>query len=254
MKIVLLAGKGESTIFMYNGLQAYFSIEKVLIEDGVPARQLVKRRIKRLGIFKVMNQLLFQLIISKVLRVVSKKRITALKKLYKLSSDAIPASKIKFIPSVNDTSCMAMLQSLQPDVVLVNGTRIISKKILQCVDAVFINSHVGITPQYRGVHGGYWALVNNDKENCGVTIHMVDTGIDTGSILKQAIIYPSKKDNFITYPYHQFGTAINLMKEVLQNIKENQLQPYKKEKAESNLYYHPTFTGYFYQYFFKNVK
>lgn len=254
MKIVLLAGKGESTTFMYNGLQPYFPIEKVLIEDGVSAKQLVKRRIKRLGFFKIINQLLFQLTISKALRVVSKKRIAALKKLYKLLSDDIPVSKIKFIHSVNDTSCLELLQSLQPDVVLVNGTRIISKKILQCVDAVFINSHVGITPQYRGVHGGYWALVNNDKENCGVTIHIVDSGIDTGSILKQAAIFPGKKDNFITYPYHQYGTAINLMKEVLQNIKENQLQPYKKEKAESNLYYHPTFTGYLYQYFFKNVK
>ena len=82
----------------------------------------------------------------------------------------------------------------------------------------------------------------------------MDPGIDTGSILKQAVIFPGKKDNFITYPYHQYGTAINMMKEALQNIKENQLEPYKKENAVSNLYYHPTFTGYLYQYFFKNVK
>ena len=40
--------------------------------------------------------------------------------------------------------------------------------------------HAGITPQYRGVHGGYWAVVNNDPEHCGVTIHFVDKGIDTG--------------------------------------------------------------------------
>lgn len=254
MKIVLLAGKGESTSFIYNGLEPYFSIEKVLIEDLVPAKQLVKRRIKRLGFFKVINQLLFQLSISKALKILSKNRILSLKKLYKLSSEEIPSSKIEFISSVNDISCMETLVNLQPDVVIVNGTRIISKKILQCIDAVFINSHVGITPQYRGVHGAYWALVNNDKTNCGVTIHLVDSGIDTGSILKQAVILPAKNDNFITYPFHQYGIAVNMMKEVLKNINDNQLQPNKKENVESNLYYHPTFTGYLYNFFFKGIK
>lgn len=254
MKIVLLAGKGESTTFMYNGLHPFYSIERVLIEDRVPAKQLVKRRIKKLGFFKVMNQLLFQITISKALRVLSKKRIKSLKSLYKLSSNEIPTNKLNFIPSVNDRSCMELLQSIQPDVVIVNGTRIISKKILQCIDAVFINSHVGITPQYRGVHGGYWALANNDKENCGVTIHLVDPGIDTGSILQQAIIFPENKDNFITYPYHQYGLAINMMREVLKKINENQLKPYQKANVKSYLYYHPTFTGYLYYFFFKGIK
>jgi len=96
--------------------------------------------------------------------------------------------------------------------------------------------------------------VNRDKEICGVTIDLVDPSIDTGSILKQAVIFPGKKGNFITYPYHQYGTAINMMKEVLQKIEENKLQPYKKEGVESKLYYHPTFTGYLYNFFFKVIR
>jgi methionyl-tRNA formyltransferase len=43
--------------------------------------------------------------------------------------------------------------------------------------------HAGITPRYRGTHGGYWVLLNNDPGHCGVTIHLVDPGIDTGSIV-----------------------------------------------------------------------
>ena len=35
--------------------------------------------------------------------------------------------------------------------------------MLQSVEAIFVNTHVGITPKYRGVHGGYWSLVKNDK-------------------------------------------------------------------------------------------
>jgi methionyl-tRNA formyltransferase len=254
MKIVFLAGKGESTTFMYNALKSDFTIEKVLIEERVTSKQLIIRRIKKLGLLRVINQLLFQISISKVLKLLSKKRISVLKKLYKLSSEKIPVDKIVSIPSVNDEKCIKTLQDLNPDVIIVNGTRIISKKILQSIDGIFINTHVGITPQYRGVHGGYWALVKGDKENCGVTIHLVDPGIDTGSILKQATVFPSKKDNFVTYPYHQYGIATKMMKEVLHKIEKNELQPFKKENVESNLYYHPTLTRYLKNLLFKGIK
>jgi folate-dependent phosphoribosylglycinamide formyltransferase PurN len=66
------------------------------------------------------------------------------------------------------------LKAINPDLVIVNGTRIISKKVLSSINSKFVNIHVGITPKYRGVHGTYWALVNNDVENSGVTVHFVD--------------------------------------------------------------------------------
>ncbi len=70
--------------------------------------------------------------------------------------------------------------------VLVVGTRIISRKVLVAVAAPFINYHDGITPKYRGIHGGYWASAQSDLANFGVTVHLVDPGIDTGEVLYQA--------------------------------------------------------------------
>jgi len=254
MKIVFLAGKGESTTFMYNALKSDFTISKLLIEESVTSKQLINRRIKRLGLPKVINQLLFQILISKILKLLSKKRISVLKKKYKLSSEKIPENKIVNILSVNDELCLETLKAINPDVVIVNGTRIISKKVLQTIDGIFINTHVGITPQYRGVHGAYWALVKGDRENCGVTIHLVDPGIDTGSILKQEIVFPGKEDNFVTYPFHQYGTAVKMMEEVLRNIEQKEIQSFKKVSVESNLYYHPTFTGYLKNLIFRGIK
>jgi hypothetical protein len=54
---------------------------------------------------------------------------------------------------------------LNLDVIIVNGTRIISSKVLESMPALFINSYRYNTTM--GVHGAYWALVSNDKENCG---------------------------------------------------------------------------------------
>lgn len=254
MKIVLLAGKGQSTLFMYNAINKIFPIEKVIIEDKISSKRLIQLRIKRLGLFRVVNQLLFQTTISKFLSLTSKKRIIFLKDYYDLSEKSIEEEKLNYVSSVNSSECTAILKEVSPDVIIVNGTRIISSKVLESTSALFINTHVGITPQYRGVHGAYWALVKDDKENCGVTIHKVDKGIDTGDLLRQGAIEISEQDNFITYPLHQYGVAVNLMKESLMDYQNKKLNTFKKENVDSNLYYHPSFFEYLYHRFFKGVK
>jgi folate-dependent phosphoribosylglycinamide formyltransferase PurN len=80
---------------------------------------------------------------------------------------------------------------------------------LQSTSAKFINTYTGITPLYRDVHGGYWALFQNDKENCDVTVLLVDEGIDTGNIIYQFLIQPTKHDNFSTYPLLQLSEGCN---------------------------------------------
>lgn len=246
MKIAMLAGKGESTRYIFNGISEEFEIEKVVLTDAVSSRQLLRRRVKKLGIVKVANQVIFQAFICNVLRLFSKKKILQRIQALGLKGNAIPASKLIDVGFVNGEQCIKVLKEINPDVVIVNGTSIISKKVLECTSAIFINTHVGITPQYRGVHGGYWALRENDAENFGVTVHKVDTGIDTGDIIYQDTCSVSNNDNFLTYPLYQYALAIPLLKRALQDIRCGNLQTYKKVAARSKLYYHPTATQYLY--------
>jgi folate-dependent phosphoribosylglycinamide formyltransferase PurN len=254
MKIVLLAGKGESTLYLYNKLNKKFPIDSVIIENGVSTLNLIRSRIKKFGLFKVINQLLFQTIIITILKLFSKSRIKQIKKLFELESNSIPIKKLIKINSVNSNECLIYLKEINPDLIIVNGTRIINKNILSNISVKFINTHVGITPQYRGVHGAYWALVNNDKENCGVTVHLVDEGIDTGDLIKQSIINVTVQDNFVTYPFLQIGVGIELLEDVINQINNDKLKYYRKENTKSNLFTHPTFTEYLYNYFTKNIK
>ena len=150
-----------------------------------------------------------------------------------LNTNEVPLTAIKNVSSINSNEVKKMLQAIQPDVVIVNGTRIISKNILRSVTCPVINTHAGITPKYRGVHGGYWALAHNDKLNCGVTIHLVDQGIDTGSILYQDIIEISKIDNFITYPYLQIARAVPLLHKAISDALQNKLVTFKRKKYQS---------------------
>ena len=49
-----------------------------------------------------------------------------------------------------------------------------------------INCHAGKLPYYRGRNILNWALINDESE-FGITVHYVDTGIDTGDIILQEI-------------------------------------------------------------------
>jgi methionyl-tRNA formyltransferase len=132
-------------------------------------------------------------------------------------------------------------------VVVVSGTRIIARDVLENVPARFVNLHAGITPAYRGVHGGYWALADGRPEACGVTIHLVDAGIDTGAVLAQAPIRPSLHDNFTTYPLLQLAAGLPLLVDVVRRLQSGEApQPIAAPPGPSRLHSHPTLWQYLY--------
>jgi len=127
----------------------------------------------------------------------------------------------------------------KPSVVVVNGTRIIGSHVLEAVDAPFINMHVGITPAYRGVHGGYWALAQGDPANFGVTVHLVDAGVDTGQVITQVRVRPGPLDNFATYPYLQVAVGVPALVEAVNAARTGAIQ-LREADLPSRLWSHPT--------------
>lgn len=253
-KIVLLGGTGLSTSILYNSVNASHGIALIILEEKENSKVFIKRRIKRLGLVTVLGQLAFQVVVSKFLTVFSKKRRLELIQELKLDLTEIPENKIRRVKSVNAPETLALLQETNPDLIIVNGTRIISKKIISSVNCRFINTHAGITPKYRGVHGAYWALANNDLENCGVTVHFVDEGIDTGTVIAQKRVVPQKKDNFTTYPLLQLSAGLELLNNAITSYFDKTLTEQKEVTTESNLWYHPTAWFYLYNRIFKNIK
>ncbi len=251
--ILLLAGPGESTHIVFNALNRTFGIDNVILEEKEGKVKYIKRRIRRLGYIKVAGQLLFHFFVLPVLRRGSSERIKSVHREYHLGEREIPEEKIFRVSSVNEKEAQELIKTLQPAVIVVNGTRIISKQTLSVINCPIINMHTGITPAYRGVHGAYWALVKKDIKNCGVTIHKVDPGIDTGGVLYQGIISPVKQDNFITYPHLQLAKGINLLEKAVQDALDENLKTISVN-LPSRLWTHPTIWEYIYNRLVKKVK
>lgn len=244
-KIVFLTSDCDSSRWVYNSLKKEYTFSAVIIEQPVSKKILFKNRLKKNGVVKVTGQALFSLLMVPLLRHKVKKRRQYLIDQYRLDSSDFEGNLIN-VSSVNDEACLAVLQKIQPDIILVNGTRIISKKILQSINAVFINMHLGITPWYRGSHGGYWALRNDDAANFGTTIHQVDAGVDTGGVLLQAFATPDKEDNFTSYPIIQVAIGIDALKKALPKVLDGEYE-IKKHSEKGKMHYQPTIWGYLFK-------
>ncbi|MEJ7783503.1 MAG: formyl transferase [Solirubrobacteraceae bacterium] len=241
MDIVLLAAEGASTNIVFNAIERDYRLRGVVIEERVPRRQFLLRRARRLGYRVVAGQILFQSIVPPLLGKLSQRRITEIIGTCGLDTSPIPRSRVTRVPSANSAQTRALLQHLSPDVVVINGTRIITAETLSAVSADFVNIHAGITPFYRGVHGGYWALASADPANFGVTVHQVDSGLDTGPILHQARIATARRDNFATYPLLQLGAAVPLL---LQHLASPDRGIIAEGISESRAWSHPTLGSY----------
>jgi hypothetical protein len=215
---------------------------KIIVERHVSRRVLLHRRIARLGLVHVAGQLAF-MSFARILRLASGRRIAEIIGHAGLEPRWPEACALLAVPSVNSPECIALLQQLKAKVVLVVGTRIISGAVLSAVAAPFINYHDGITPKYRGIHGGYWAAADGDLENFGVTVHLVDPGIDTGGVLYQARLSPAANDNYATFPYLQLVAALPLVARAAQDAIDGALKPGKVD-LPSHLWSHPTLLGY----------
>ncbi len=154
-KIVMLIRDGDSSRYLFHALSQDFDIDRVIIENPISQRKLLRGRIKRLGVARVLGQVLFQILVVPRLKKKSQNRIVALQDEYQLDGTSIDTEKSEFVPSVNSPECLRLLKDINPDIVVINGTRILKPNILNGIDATFLNTHAGITPQYRGVHGAY---------------------------------------------------------------------------------------------------
>jgi folate-dependent phosphoribosylglycinamide formyltransferase PurN len=249
-RIVILAGDVPSTQTVVHALERDHEVVGVIVEDKEPRSLFLKRRAKRMGWWTVMGQVLFSVVIVTVENILWRKRIQEVFVEYGLVEGKITVPVTR-VHSVNDTATIELLRSLQPDTVVLHGTRIVSDTVLCSIEASFINIHAGMTPMYRGVHGAYWALAEGHPELCGVTVHLVDPGIDTGKVLAQAVCVPKKGDCFVVYPHLQLGVGLGLLVDV---FARSTLVPTPIAAPFSRLWYHPTIWRYLWTYVTKGVK
>ena len=93
------------------------------------------------------------------------------------------------------------------DLVISFGYRhIISKEVIESSSAPIINLHISYLPWNRGAHPNFWSFY--DCTPSGVTIHLIDEGMDTGAIIYQRYVNFNQEENTYRKTYNRLISEI----------------------------------------------
>lgn len=105
--------------------------------------------------------------------------------------------------TVNGRDAEAAIRSCDPDVVIQIGAGILKPNIFRLGRIGTLNVHHGYLPVIRGADSILWALYHGRREWIGVSVHMIDAGIDTGPILARHHF----ATDFGVHPGELYGSA-----------------------------------------------
>jgi hypothetical protein len=87
---------------------------------------------------------------------------------------------------------------------------ILKNELLRFFPRKAINLHISLLPYCRGSHPVFWSIL--ERKSLGVTIHLLDEGLDTGNILFQQVTPLSiSRDESFASLYRKQRNAIELL-------------------------------------------
>jgi phosphoribosylglycinamide formyltransferase-1 len=118
---------------------------------------------------------------------------------------------------------LANVKSYNPDLIVLAGfMRILPASFVSAVAPKMINTHPSLLPLFPGAHGVHDAMVAGATET-GVTIHIVDEGVDTGPHLAQAKVAILPEDSEESLHERIKVVERELLVQVVRDIAENKI-------------------------------
>jgi len=146
----------------------------------------------------------------------------------------------KKVNSLNSEETLQFIKENNIKYLINCGAGIFRKKITDIKDLYIINAHAGKLPDYRNMNVVEWAMFNNDKV-IG-TIHLIDSGIDTGQILLEEELDINTKSDYIVARESAFDQVIKLAGKTVLNLAEGKIKPIPQPKEGKRWYtMHPFF-------------
>jgi len=138
-------------------------------------------------------------------------------------------------PTLRSPSAQGELTSLKPDLLLVAAYgRILPAEALAVPRKGAINVHPSLLPRYRGASPVVTALLDG-VDVTGVTLYLLDEGMDSGPILAQRREAVRPDDTAETLTPRLFQLGADLMKEVLPRWLAREIVPRPQDEAAATV-------------------
>ncbi|AEZ61410.1 phosphoribosylglycinamide formyltransferase [Streptococcus infantarius subsp. infantarius] len=117
-----------------------------------------------------------------------------------------------------EKAIVALLEKYNIDLVCLAGyMKIVGTTLLKAYEGRIINIHPAYLPEFPGAHGidDAWEA---GVDQSGVTIHWVDSGVDTGTVIKQVRVPRLAGDTIESFEARIHENEYKLYPEVLENL------------------------------------
>lgn len=121
-----------------------------------------------------------------------------------------------------------MVRELQPSFVIsFNYRHLVSKEVLELLPDRVINLHISLLPYNRGSSPNFFSFMDDTPK--GVTIHLMDKGLDTGDILCQKEVKFDESQETFTSSYEKLMQEVkDLFKENWEDIRDGRITPVRQ--------------------------
>jgi len=117
----------------------------------------------------------------------------------------------------------------------INYLFLIEEDIINHPTKLAFNIHGSLLPKYRGRTPHVWAIINGETE-VGITAHIIDSGCDTGNIIKQIKIPVEEEDTGGMILEKYSSAYFPLVEKVLRSAESGELCEEEQDEEESTYF------------------
>lgn len=177
LKIVLMCDGAPNQRALANKLHRVVPLTAIAVvkpppsRKGRPFRTILNRRLQQLA--------------SVTAGITLRRAYRAMMDHFAKMFPCFPPVPISFHPGVNSPSIKALVEEIEPDLVLISGTDLVRQPLIDAINRSgrVMNLHTGISPYVKGGGCTPWCLAMGEFRLIGNTIMWLDSGIDSGAII-----------------------------------------------------------------------
>ena len=122
-----------------------------------------------------------------------------------------------------DPMTIAVIRERRPDLLVLGGAPIINAELIESARLGVVNAHIALAPEVRGMDAVEWSLIEGVPT--GVTVMLVDEGIDTGPVLLRREVPAVPGDSLGSLRSRLEAEAQGMVVEAIRGLADGTLEP-----------------------------
>jgi methionyl-tRNA formyltransferase len=135
----------------------------------------------------------------------------------------------------NSPGALAQLRQWSPNLAIFTGGNILRDDLLKIPRLGVLNSHLALLPEIRGMSSPEWSLLCGVP--LGITIHLMDSGIDTGPVVLRRDFACGDSDSLTDLRNRMIAEGIELIAEVVTGLDRGTVSAVQQGEMETDRQY-----------------